>query len=97
MILNGSRQRIKDQSLVERINTLVIGAGIVGLATAKALAEQGRDVILLEKNPHFGEETSSRNSATRVFITGREASERVCAIRARSFYMLTRETGVLRI
>ena len=62
MILNGSRQRIKDQSLAERINTLVIGAGIVGLATAKALAEQGRDVILLEKNPHFGEETSSRNS-----------------------------------
>ncbi|MDX1589942.1 MAG: NAD(P)/FAD-dependent oxidoreductase [Oleiphilaceae bacterium] len=42
--------------------TLVIGAGVVGLAVARALACSGREVMLLEANDHIGEETSSRNS-----------------------------------
>ncbi len=40
----------------------VIGAGIVGLATARALAKVGKKVIVLESNENFGQETSSRNS-----------------------------------
>ncbi|GJL93949.1 MAG: FAD-dependent oxidoreductase [Hyphococcus sp.] len=47
---------------MERIDVLVIGAGVVGLAVARALALAGREVIVVEKNAHFGEETSSRNS-----------------------------------
>ena len=43
-------------------DAVVIGAGVVGLAIAAALARQGRDVIILEKNDAFGAETSSRNS-----------------------------------
>lgn len=49
-------------SAAERMDCLVIGAGVVGLATARALARAGRDVIVVEKNARFGEETSSRNS-----------------------------------
>lgn len=40
----------------------VIGAGVVGLAVAARLAERGRDVVVLERNGRFGEETSARNS-----------------------------------
>src|SRR3569833_4541111 len=43
-------------------DTVVIGAGAVGLAIARQLARAGDDVLLLEKNAHFGMETSARNS-----------------------------------
>lgn len=43
-------------------DTVIIGAGVVGLAAAKALAEENRRVVVLEKNRSFGQETSSRNS-----------------------------------
>ncbi len=43
-------------------DAVVIGAGAVGLAVARALARGGRETIILEKNSHFGMETSSRNS-----------------------------------
>jgi len=46
----------------EQIDCAVIGAGVVGLAVARALALAGREVIVLEKNGGIGEETSSRNS-----------------------------------
>lgn len=41
---------------------VVIGAGAVGLAAARALAVAGRQVIILEKNAQIGMETSARNS-----------------------------------
>jgi L-2-hydroxyglutarate oxidase LhgO len=41
---------------------VVIGAGAVGLAIARALAWAGREVVILEKNPQIGMETSARNS-----------------------------------
>ena len=34
---------------------VVIGAGVVGLAVARALAQAGRDVLVLEKNARIGE------------------------------------------
>jgi L-2-hydroxyglutarate oxidase LhgO len=43
-------------------DAVVVGAGVVGLAVARALAMAGREVLILEKNAHFGEETSARNS-----------------------------------
>lgn len=44
------------------IGAVVIGGGVVGLAVARALALAGHAPWLLERNAHFGEETSSRNS-----------------------------------
>jgi L-2-hydroxyglutarate oxidase LhgO len=43
-------------------DAVVIGAGAVGLAIARALALAGHDTIILEKNSHIGMETSARNS-----------------------------------
>jgi L-2-hydroxyglutarate oxidase LhgO len=43
-------------------DAVVIGAGAVGLAVARALALGGLETFILEKNAHFGMETSARNS-----------------------------------
>lgn len=47
---------------VERVQTVVIGAGVVGLAIARQLALQDREVIVLESDSAFGQGISSRNS-----------------------------------
>lgn len=44
------------------IDTVVIGAGVVGLAIARELAMAGQAVVVLERGAHFGEGISSRNS-----------------------------------
>lgn len=46
----------------ERIDCAVIGAGVVGLAVARALALAGREVMVLEREGGIGTGTSSRNS-----------------------------------
>ncbi|MEM6535877.1 MAG: NAD(P)/FAD-dependent oxidoreductase [Pseudomonadota bacterium] len=43
-------------------DVIVIGAGVIGLAVARTLALQGRDVIVLEAEPLIAVHTSSRNS-----------------------------------
>ncbi|MBS0449703.1 MAG: NAD(P)/FAD-dependent oxidoreductase [Proteobacteria bacterium] len=46
----------------EKIDCAVIGAGVVGLAVARALALAGREVMVLESEGAIGTGTSSRNS-----------------------------------
>jgi L-2-hydroxyglutarate oxidase LhgO len=47
---------------MERVEAIVIGAGVVGLAVARALAMSGREVVILEAEDAIGTHTSSRNS-----------------------------------
>jgi L-2-hydroxyglutarate oxidase LhgO len=47
---------------MDSVDCVVIGAGVVGLAVARALALQGREVMLLEAADAIGTGTSSRNS-----------------------------------
>ncbi|MGJ7506768.1 NAD(P)/FAD-dependent oxidoreductase [Variovorax sp. GT1P44] len=47
---------------MDEFDCAVIGAGVVGLAVARALALQGREVIVLEAEGAIGTGTSSRNS-----------------------------------
>src|ERR1700681_4270486 len=47
---------------MDRIECVVIGAGVVGLAVARAMAARGREVIVLEAGEAVGIGTSSRNS-----------------------------------
>ena len=44
------------------VETVVVGAGVVGLAIARALAIAGQEVLVLEQHALIGSETSSRNS-----------------------------------
>ena len=48
--------------LMEQIDAVVIGAGVVGLAVGRALALAGREVMVLESENAIGTGTSSRNS-----------------------------------
>ena len=77
----------------DAVECVVIGAGIVGLAVARALARAGHDVLILEKERQFGTETSSRNSEVihaglhypngslkaRFCVAGRDLLYRYCA------------------
>jgi L-2-hydroxyglutarate oxidase LhgO len=77
------------------VDCIVIGAGVIGLATAKALSRGGRDVIILEGERHFGMHTSSRNSEVihagihyepgslkaRLCVAGRDLLYRYCGER----------------
>ncbi|MBN9050203.1 MAG: NAD(P)/FAD-dependent oxidoreductase [Rhizobiales bacterium] len=47
---------------MERVHCIVAGAGVVGLAIARQLAGEGREVILIEVEKTFGMHTSSRNN-----------------------------------
>ncbi|TBR27449.1 MAG: FAD-dependent oxidoreductase, partial [Reyranella sp.] len=51
-----------NSSPFETVDCVVIGAGVVGLAVARALALAGREVIVVEAADAIGTETSSRNS-----------------------------------
>jgi L-2-hydroxyglutarate oxidase LhgO len=78
---------------VELVDCVVVGAGVVGLAVARALALAGREVIILEAAEAIGTETSSRNSEVihagiyypagslmaRFCVTGRRALYAYCA------------------
>ena len=47
---------------MEKTDIIIIGAGVVGLAIAAKLATLNKDIVVVEKYPTFGQETSSRNS-----------------------------------
>jgi L-2-hydroxyglutarate oxidase LhgO len=80
---------------VNEVDCIVIGAGVIGLAAARALARDGRSVMILERERHFGMHTSSRNSEVihagihyrpgslkgRTCVSGRELLYRYCGER----------------
>ncbi len=47
---------------MEEADVVIVGAGIVGLAVSYILSDFGREITVIEKNPSFGHEASSRNS-----------------------------------
>ncbi|MCG3170527.1 MAG: L-2-hydroxyglutarate oxidase LhgO [Pseudomonadales bacterium] len=77
---------------VETLDVVVIGAGVVGIAVARALALAGREVTVLEAEPRPGQHASSRNSEVihagiyyppgslkaRACMAGRDALYRYC-------------------
>ena len=80
---------------METIDCIVVGAGVVGLAVARRLARDGREVLVLESADDVGTEGSSRNSEvihagiyypsdwlkTRLCVAGRERLYRYCEAR----------------
>jgi sarcosine oxidase len=64
-------------------DVVVVGAGLLGLATARALARRGREVILLDQ-AEIGHETSGSKGSCRIFRLGYDDAEWVSmAMRAR--------------
>jgi L-2-hydroxyglutarate oxidase LhgO len=48
--------------MTDRLDCVVVGAGVIGLAVGRSLAMAGREVVVLEAEPEIGMHTSSRNS-----------------------------------
>jgi sarcosine oxidase len=66
-----------------RCDVAVVGAGLLGLATARALARRGHEVVLLEQ-AEIGHEASGSKGSCRIFRLGYDDAEWVSmAIRAR--------------
>ena len=80
---------------METAECIVIGAGVIGLAVGRALAQSGREVLLLESEGAIGQHTSSRNTGVihaglgyppgslkgRLCRTGRDLLYRYCVER----------------
>src|SRR4029450_13638375 len=47
---------------MDRVECVIVGAGVIGLAVARRLAQAGREVVVLEEAEGIGTVTSSRNS-----------------------------------
>ena len=47
---------------MDKVDIIIIGAGVVGLAIARKLALQGREVLILESESAIASVTSARNS-----------------------------------
>jgi L-2-hydroxyglutarate oxidase LhgO len=83
--------------MTEKVECIVIGAGVVGLAVARALALAGRDVIVLERHGLIGSEISSRNSevihAGIYYPTG-SLKARLCVAGRQLLYAYCAEHGI---
>lgn len=81
----------------EAVDCVVIGAGVVGLAVARALALAGRDVIVLEAAGAIGTGTSSRNSEVihaGIYYAQNSLKARLCVEGNRMLYAYCQERGI---
>jgi L-2-hydroxyglutarate oxidase LhgO len=82
---------------VEEVDCVVVGAGVVGLAVARALALAGREVIILEAAEGIGTGTSSRNSEVihaGIYYPANSLMARFCVAGRRALYAYCAEKGV---
>jgi L-2-hydroxyglutarate oxidase LhgO len=82
---------------MDRVDCVVIGAGIVGLAVARALALAGREVVILEAEEAVGTHTSSRNSEVihaGIYYPKGSLKARACIEGRRRLYAYCEEHGV---
>ena len=76
---------------------VVVGAGVVGLAVARALALAGREVVILEREGLFGSHTSSRNSEVihaGIYYPEGSAKARLCVAGRDRLYAYAESRGV---
>jgi L-2-hydroxyglutarate oxidase LhgO len=82
---------------MDTIECLVVGAGVIGLAVARALARAGREVIVVESESGIGAGVSSRNSevihAGIYYRTGLDKT-RLCVDGKALLYAFCQEFGV---
>ena len=82
---------------MERVDCIVAGAGVVGLAIARALAAQGRDVLILEEQESFGTVTSARNSEVihaGIYYAPASVMARLCVAGRQQLYAYLRERAL---
>ncbi len=76
---------------------MVVGAGVVGLAIARALAMAGREAVIVEREPAIGTQVSSRNSEVihaGIYYPAGSAKARLCVRGRDLLYRFCDEHGV---
>ena len=79
------------------VECVVMGAGVVGLAIARALAQSGREVLVLEAGTGIGQGTSSRNSEVvhaGIYYTPGSLKARLCVEGREQLYAFCQQHGV---
>jgi len=82
---------------MDKADCIVIGAGVVGLAVARRLAQAGREVLVLEAHPAIGMETSSRNSEVihaGLYYPGGSLKAALCVSGREALYDYCEQRGV---
>ena len=83
--------------MTEKIDCVVIGAGVVGLAVARRMAQSGRDTIVIEAETLIGSHTSSRNSEVihaGIYYPKGSLKARFCVEGKQMLYRFCAERGV---
>ena len=82
---------------MEQVECVVVVAGVVGLALARRLAMDGREVVILEAEDRFGTGISSRNSEVihaGIYYAPGSLKARLCVEGNRSLYAYCQRRGV---
>ena len=82
---------------MDRVDVLVVGAGVVGLAAARALALREREVVVAEAAPRYGSGVSSRSSEVvhaGLYYEPGSLKARLCVRGRELLYAYCRDRGV---
>ena len=82
---------------MDTVDCIVVGAGVVGLAVARAIALTGREVLVLEGTEAIGTGTSSRNSEVihaGIYYPAGSFMARFCVAGKQMLYRFAAERGV---
>ncbi len=82
---------------MDKVECVVIGAGVIGLAVARRLAQAGREVVVLEAAEGIGTITSSRNSEVihaGIYYRAGSWMARMCVSGKRALYAYCADHGI---
>src|SRR5215213_11055509 len=91
------RHRTDLKAPMDRVDCVIIGAGVIGLAVARRLAQGGREVIILEAAEGIGTVTSSRNSEVihaGIYYPAGSLMARMCVGGKQALYRYCRDHGI---
>ena len=82
---------------MDKVDCVIVGAGVIGLAIARRLAMAGREVIVLEAAEGIGTVTSSRNSEVihaGIYYRAGSLMARMCVSGKAALYQYCRDHGI---
>src|SRR5579872_5497727 len=82
---------------MDKVECVVIGAGVIGLAVARQLAQSGREVIVLEAAEGIGTVTSSRNSEVihaGIYYRSGSLMAQMCVAGKQALYRYCEDQGI---
>lgn len=82
---------------MDKVDIVIIGAGVIGLAIAEELSSGGKEIVVVEKHDGFGREASSRNSEVihaGLYYPENSLKARMCVEGNRMLYSLCEKKGI---